>query len=962
MYYLKINSVLLASLLLATAALSAAPEPALDAELRIAIEQMRQARLGPFESVRWFCADGRILPPEPYACRPYGGGRQHGKRSVAAERVRATGIPLGNVIAELSPGLALAEHGRLLKALLVEQYLMATRDGWIFHKARFVRGALQSEDEVAAATRLVAALAEPQNAFGDGFLLLRESMRRLPYGGRVVGLDRVRALASLAAERDAGFASLRNKIHSRPDAQDAALVMAFLAKSPNSPAKSQLEQLATAIDTVYVETSAPQALDRFAQDLQNPKYRDYAQDLRTAASPAAELRLLGEIMQRLRERHEALGPANRLRAMALSLELEEAAFRAARQHSAGLASQTRRDRLLSLATLGQLLYGSGLLSTRERSELDAAVTRLLHTTPLRLVEYRSGLAILARIPVWAAQRLHFHLGEMAQTFARADPASLGLIPDRLRASAALSYGEFLESLSADADSLAGIRHDLFGQAVATGLRALNPGLARGELSRLSGAEPLTQTRGIVLVPESIADLPPVAGILTAAEGNALSHVQLLARNLGVPNVVIGERWIPHAEQRLGQPVVLAASPGGVVRLAEDGPAWDTVFPQQVERAVEIHVDLAKLDLRATGPLPLDMLRATDSGRIVGPKAAKLGELHARFPSQVSAGLAIPFGSLRALLDRPMAGTDGSTFEWMKANYTRLRALPDGPQRTSATGEFLHKLRAWIESAPPTPGFRAKLAQAMQQQFGEDGSYGVFVRSDTNVEDLPGFTGAGLNLTVPNVVGFENILQAIHQVWASPFSERAFGWRQALMDQPEHVYAAVLLHKTIPAELSGVMITSDLNSGDPGFVTLAVNEGVGGGVEGQAAESLRIALDGRSVELLASATEPRRRVVRPDGGTRLEPASGAERLLSAGQIEKLLEVARALPQKYPQQLDAQGRVAPADVEFAFAADTLFLNQIRPFLQSDRARRNGFLLSLDSGLAESAHRLVDLEGRP
>ncbi len=43
--------------------------------------------------------------------------------------------------------------------------------------------------------------------------------------------------------------------------------------------------------------------------------------------------------------------------------------------------------------------------------------------------------------------------------------------------------------------------------------------------------------------------------------------------------------------------------------------------------------------------------------------------------------------------------------------------------------------------------------AMKETFGSDNPPGVFVRSDTNVEDLAGFTGAGLNLTLPNVVGF-----------------------------------------------------------------------------------------------------------------------------------------------------------------------------------------------------------------
>ena len=36
----------------------------------------------------------------------------------------------------------------------------------------------------------------------------------------------------------------------------------------------------------------------------------------------------------------------------------------------------------------------------------------------------------------------------------------------------------------------------------------------------------------------------------------------------------------------------------------------------------------------------------------------------------------------------------------------------------------------------------------------------------------GFTGAGLNLTLPNVVGYENLLAGIADVWASPFTARA----------------------------------------------------------------------------------------------------------------------------------------------------------------------------------------------
>ena len=36
-------------------------------------------------------------------------------------------------------------------------------------------------------------------------------------------------------------------------------------------------------------------------------------------------------------------------------------------------------------------------------------------------------------------------------------------------------------------------------------------------------------------------MKPVAGIASVSEGNLVSHVQLLARNLGIPNAVLSPR-------------------------------------------------------------------------------------------------------------------------------------------------------------------------------------------------------------------------------------------------------------------------------------------------------------------------------------------------------------------------------------------------------------------------------------
>ncbi|MGB5749278.1 MAG: PEP/pyruvate-binding domain-containing protein, partial [Desulfobacterales bacterium] len=247
-------------------------------------------------------------------------------------------------------------------------------------------------------------------------------------------------------------------------------------------------------------------------------------------------------------------------------------------------------------------------------------------------------------------------------------------------------------------------------------------------------------------------------------------------------------------------------------------------------------------------------------------------------------------------------------------------------------------------------------------FGPDGTYGVFVRSDTNVEDLPGFTGAGLNLTVANVVGFDNVLEAISRVWASPFTERAYRWRQAYMATPEHVYASVLLLKSVPADKSGVMVTADIDTGQPGWLTIAVNEGVGGAVSGQTAEELRVNLKSGQVRLMAHAAEPSKRIILSEGGMAKIAASGTEAVLSPKDIDLLIDFAGSVPDRFPRFKDTAGQPVPADIEFGFYQNKLVLFQIRPFLESSRARQNLYLNGLDQNLLAKQNIRIDLDVIP
>jgi phosphohistidine swiveling domain-containing protein len=632
---------------------------------------------------------------------------------------------------------------------------------------------------------------------------------------------------------------------------------------------------------------------------------------------------------------------------------------------AQLAEASRRQRLSWLIKYADGLYGIGLISARQQQTFAQNVRGLMQNQP-QLIDYKAELEYTARMPEWADRALQYHLGETVAHFETIEPLSRRYIHDRLRGSLLLSYAAVLESLIADANTQLGIRNFLFGQPADSGLRGLNAGLARGRLKVFpAGKTPANfDSKGIYVLPATTEDLPPVAGILTTGEGNILSHVQLLARNLGIPNVAIDQKWLPLIQSMAGQQVVLAVSPRGIVQLTADGPQWDPIFEKhRGAQDIFIRPDMQKLDLDTRRFMALDKLRASDSGKICGPKAANLGELKHYFSDAVADGLVIPFGMYRQLLEQPIEPGEISAYRWMQDQYKIIQRLKGDPQRQDQIiRNFLEKMRHWIVNLDPGEEFRRQLQAAMQDTFGPDGSYGVFVRSDTNVEDLPGFTGAGLNLTVPHVVGFENIMAAIQRVWASPFSERAFRWRQAYMQAPEHLYASVLLMESVPAEKSGVLVTADIESGQPGWLTVAVNEGVGGAVSGQTAEELKINMQNGSIRLLAQATDPYKRVLLSADGVSKVSASGTPVLLSEAEIRHLIDFARTVAERFPRLQDAQGQPVPADIEFGFYQNRLMLFQIRPFLESIRAQQNLFLNNLDGRLQQNHPKRVNLDEIP
>src|SRR4029077_14692065 len=125
---------------------------------------------------------------------------------------------------------------------------------------------------------------------------------------------------------------------------------------------------------------------------------------------------------------------------------------------------------------------------------------------------------------------------------------------------------------------------------------------------------------------------------------------------------------------------------------------------------------------------------------------------------------------------------------------------------------LDVIRTTIQGTPLNPALR----QAIRDGLAKDGllttdndTVGCFVRSDTNVEDLDNFNGAGLNLTVFNRRTLDDIYSGLTEVWASPFQFRSFSWRPHLINKPIWVLTSVVILEAVANDKSGVLVTADV---------------------------------------------------------------------------------------------------------------------------------------------------------
>lgn len=449
-------------------------------------------------------------------------------------------------------------------------------------------------------------------------------------------------------------------------------------------------------------------------------------------------------------------------------------------------------------------------------------------------------------------------------------------------------------------------------------QAFNPGTAIGTLRLVpAGAvfEDLTfATDEIVILPESLPDITPVAGIISETFSTPLAHVSLRARAWGIPNVGLRGAATTYAAL-VGKSVVFEATAAGHTlreATAAEVEAW------QARAKVARTVKIPPADLTATELRGLDQLRAADA-RAYGTKASNLGEIVAGKLTgfAVPPGFGVPIRYYDAHLRA--AGLD--------ARIAALLAEPRFRKDAGYRKQALAELRAAISAAPLDPTFVALLATRLRELTGGNDTLGVFVRSSTNAEDLPGFSGAGLYDTIPNARGLDQVAQAMKDVWASVWTLRGYEERELFGIDHTQVYGAVLVQIGVNATAAGVLVTA--HPTDPSQkTTYLINAKSGLGlrvVEGKKVpESLLYDVHNRGLRILSRSDEDTMLVFDGKGGVREVPnPKKGQPVITQARAETLGRAARRIVELFPPD-------APLDIEWLFVGEQLYIVQARPYV--------------------------------
>ena len=164
-----------------------------------------------------------------------------------------------------------------------------------------------------------------------------------------------------------------------------------------------------------------------------------------------------------------------------------------------------------------------------------------------------------------------------------------------------------------------------------------------------------------------------------------------------------------------------------------------------------------------------------------------------------------------------------------------------------------------------------------------------VRSSATAEDLPFASFAGQQDTFLNVVGFDAVLAAVRQCWASLWTDRAVSYRATHGISPSAVSLAVVVQRMVDAAVAGVLFTANPVTGRRHEAVIDASPGLGEAVVSGAVNPDHFVVDSATQKILERRIGSKGVAIRP------LPGGGTERVeLSGSGSEPCLDDARLRP--------------------------------------------------------------------
>jgi pyruvate, water dikinase len=218
-------------------------------------------------------------------------------------------------------------------------------------------------------------------------------------------------------------------------------------------------------------------------------------------------------------------------------------------------------------------------------------------------------------------------------------------------------------------------------------------------------------------------------------------------------------------------------------------------------------------------VPFERLRMTDV-ESVGGKNASLGEMISQL---AASGVLVPGGfATTAFAFRQFLQHDGLG----RRIQDRLDTLDTDDVRALADAGA--QIRQWIVDTPFPDELRAAVSAQFEMLTRDHPGASFAVRSSATAEDLPDASFAGQQETFLNVVGIEQVLHKMKEVFASLYNDRAISYRVHKGFAHSDVALSAGVQRMVRSDLAsaGVMFTIDTESGFKDVVFITAGYGLG----------------------------------------------------------------------------------------------------------------------------------------